>query len=162
APDVQRLFRLLAVCVGGCTLAAAEAICSEAYADSVDVLSGLEALVDQSLLQRLDTLDSASRFSMLETVREFALEQLAASGEEKVIRRAHAHYLFSLAEAAEQELRGAEQQRWRDCLEAELGNLRAALVWSTSADQNTEDHELGLRLVATLWYFWFQRGLPTE
>lgn len=162
APGVQRLFRQLAVCVGGCTLAAAEAICSEASADSVDVLAGMEALVDQSLLQRLDVVGDEPRFAMLETVREFALEQLAASDEGTAVRRAHAHFLLSLAEAAEPGLRGAEQQQWRDRLEAELGNLRAALAWTTSPAQDAEDHSIGLRLAAALWYFWFQRGLPTE
>ena len=159
APDERHLFRRLAVCMGGCALEAAEAISS---ASPDDVLAGMSALVDQSLLQRMDTSDGEPRFVMLETIREFALEQLTASGEETDVRRTHARYLVAFAETAERGLRSADQQRWRDRLENELGNLRAALAWTTSADRDDEDHDVGLRLAGALWYFWLRRGLPTE
>jgi predicted ATPase/DNA-binding CsgD family transcriptional regulator len=159
APDEQRLFRRLAVCMGGCAIEAAEAISS---ASPDDVIAGMSALVDQSLLQRMDTLGGEPRFVMLETIREFALEQLAASGEETAVRHTHARYLLAFAETAERGLRSAEQQQWRNRLEDELGNLRAALAWTTSAAGDAEDHEIGLRLAGALWYFWYRRGLPTE
>ncbi len=161
-PGEQRLFRWLAVCVGGCTFAAAEAMCSAVSACTVDVIAGMEALVDHHLLQRMGTVGGEPRFGMLETIREFALEQLAASDEELAVRRAHAHYLLALAEAADQGLRSAELQRWRDRLEEELGNIRAALAWTTSASHDDQDHDGGLRLAGALWYFWLRRGLPTE
>jgi non-specific serine/threonine protein kinase len=84
------------------------------------------------------------------------------SGEEKEARRSHAAYFGGLAESAEPKLRGPDQQEWRDRLEADLDNLRAALAWGTSASADDEDAEHGLRLAGALWYFWFQRGLPGE
>ncbi|MFI5275984.1 MAG: tetratricopeptide repeat protein [Ktedonobacterales bacterium] len=166
APDEQRLFRYVGVCVGGCTLAAAEAILSVSAAPSaavpVEVVAGLTTLVDQSLLRRMDSASGEPRFTMLETVREFALEQLAASDDEVVVRRAQARYLLTLAESAERGMRTADQGHWRDLLEDELGNLRDALAWLTHADRDAQDHDVGLRLAGALWYFWFRRGLPTE
>ncbi len=154
----QALFRRLAVFAGGCSLAAAEALASKGPA-SIDVI---EALVGQSLLQVSVDDQGARRFTMLETIREYALEQLAGSGEEQDVRRAHAAYFRSLAEEAAWALRGPEQQRWRDALEVELDNLRAALGWTLDESVTSEDAECGLLLVGALWYFWFQRGLTGE
>jgi non-specific serine/threonine protein kinase len=83
--DEQRLFRRLAVCMGGCALEAAEAI---SVTSPDDALANMSALVDQSLLQRMDTLGGGPRVVMLETIREFALERLVTSGEETDLRRA--------------------------------------------------------------------------
>jgi predicted ATPase/DNA-binding CsgD family transcriptional regulator len=162
APSEQSLLRQLAVCVGGSTLEMAEAMSRAPSAAAGDVIGGMAALIDQSLLQRIETAAGEPRFTMLETVREFAIEKLAASGDEVDVRRAHATYLLTLAETAEQGLRSADQQRWRDCLEDELGNIRAALTWSTDRPRDSLDHEIGLRLAGALWYFWLRRGLPTE
>lgn len=158
----QRLLCQLAVCVGGSTLEMAEAMSHACPGAPDDVIGAMASLVDQSLLQRLETVGGEPRYTMLETVREFTLARLAASGDEGEVRRAHATFLRTLAETAEQGLRSADQQRWRDRLEDELGNLRAALTWTTDAARDAQDHEIGLRLAGALWYFWLRRGLPSE
>ena len=120
----------------------------------------MAALVDKSLLQQVPQ-GGEPRFAMLETIREFAMERLQADGGEAEARRAHAAYLRALAEDAESGLRGPRQQHWRDVLEADLDNFRAALAWTLGA-ADPEDAECGVSLVGALWYFWFQRGLTRE
>src|SRR5215217_6048991 len=95
---------------------------------------------------------------MLETVREFALEELARSGAEDAVRRAHAEYFRVLAERAEPELRGAGQVAWIGRLETELPNLRAVLDWSLAGG----DGETGLRLAGALYWFWWFRNHVAE
>jgi predicted ATPase/DNA-binding CsgD family transcriptional regulator len=158
-PPEQALFRRVAVFAGGFTLAAAEFVGSEGPPSTLETVT---ALVDQSLLQQTTSDGDDPRFAMLETLREYALEQLAAHGEEDAARRAHAAYFRRLAEDAEPGLRGADQQRWRDRLEDDLDNLRTALGWATGGSASPEDSANGLRLAGALWYFWFQRGLPGE
>jgi tetratricopeptide (TPR) repeat protein len=94
------------------------------------VLDGLAALADKSLLRQEEGLDGEPRFVMLETVREYALERLAASDELEAMRRRHAEYFVALAEAAALHLRGRERSAWLDRLEVEHDNLRAALGWA--------------------------------
>jgi non-specific serine/threonine protein kinase len=159
SPPEQALFRRLAVFAGGFTLAAAEFVWSQGPPRTLETVT---ALVDQSLLQQTTSEGDDPRFAMLETLREFALEQLTAHGEEAAARRAHAAYFRVLALAAEPGLRGADQQQWRDRLENDLDNFRAALGWATSDSSCAEDAANGLRLAGALWYFWFQRGLPGE
>ena len=158
SPEEQRLFRRLAVFAGGFMLDAAESVNAET-AGVLDVVSGL---VDKSLVQRAVRTADGARFTMLETIREYATERLEASGEQVDAVRAHAEYFTGLAERAEPFLRGPSQQRWRDTLETELDNLRAALAWTLGDSGDPEDAETGLRLVGALWYFWFQRGLTGE
>jgi DNA-binding CsgD family transcriptional regulator/tetratricopeptide (TPR) repeat protein len=146
------------VFAGGFTLDAAESVTGTG-ASALDLVSGL---VDKSLLQRAAASYGAPRFMMLETIREYALEQLAASGETIDASRAHARYFTALAEQAEPDLRGPSQQQLRDTLEAELDNLRAALTWTLGPANDPTDAETGQRLVGALWYFWFQRGLTGE
>ena len=155
----QSLFRRLAVFAGGFGLAAAEFECPGERSAALDTVA---ALVDQSLVQRTTPEGVEPRFAMLETIGEFALERLRDSGEEAEARRSHAAYFRRLAESAEPGLRGPDQQEWRDRLEADLDNLRAALAWGTSESAGDEDAAHGLRLAGALWYFWFQRGLPGE
>ena len=129
-----------------------------------EILDGLASLIEQSLLQRLDVGDEP-RFTMLETIREYALEQLEASGEAATIRRRHAEYVLSLAQAAEPRLLGPEQQVWLNRLERELDNIRAVLAWSRLLDPIDGDDlrpalsaaELGLRLAGALSWFWYIR-----
>jgi predicted ATPase len=135
------------VFVGGCTLQAAEAVCHADGELPLDVLSGMAVLVDKSLLRQEARADGAARFVMLETIREYALEQLAASEELELIRQRHAAFFVTLAEAGVP----------HECLEIEYPNLRAALAWSrTEADRTTE-----LRLVA-LDGFWRHSGYLSE
>jgi predicted ATPase/DNA-binding SARP family transcriptional activator len=120
APNVQALFARLGVCVDGCIIEAAEAIGSVYGEPDMAVLDRLQTLVDQSLLQRIEDPAGESRFLMLETIREYALEQLEASGEREAIRQRHAAYFLALAESAEPQLRGAAQVVWWQRLEQEF------------------------------------------
>jgi predicted ATPase/DNA-binding CsgD family transcriptional regulator len=154
-PEEQRLLRRLSVFVNGSTLAAVEAI---AGSSTQPVLDGLSALIDQSLLQQHEQEDGEPRFVLLETIREYAWEQLVESGEAEATQRAHARYFLALAEQAEPHLRSAGQKRWFDLLEHEHENLRAALRWL--AEQH--DSESVLRLGGALWWFWWVRGYLSE
>lgn len=141
-PEEQRLFAHLAVFSGGCILESAVAVCDA----SLDVTA---ALLDHSLLERVD-----QRLRMLETIREYALEQLASDDGADDVRRRHAEHFLKLAES---EL-VASQADWLAQLDAELDNLRAALAWSVEA----EEAGLGLRLASSLWEFWWVRGHLAE
>src|SRR5215207_9210218 len=155
APDEQSVFRHLAVFSGGFTLETAQAVASRD--STTDVLPQLERLVEHNLVRR-DELVPSLRFQLLETIREFAREQLAASGEEGEARRAHGAYFLAFAEHAAAGLYGAQQLAWLTQLETDHPNLRAALEWFR--DQN--DPGGVLRLAAALWRFWFIRGHPRE
>jgi predicted ATPase len=148
----QSFFRRLSVFVGGFTLDAATAVTEDESTpgSQLAVLDGLAVLVDQSLLLRDDRIDGEPRFKMLETVREFALEQLEASGEAGAARRSHAAHFLELAEEAEPELTGPRPGVWFDRLEVERANLRAALQWSCDHGEA----EVGLRLAGALGRFW--------
>jgi non-specific serine/threonine protein kinase len=159
SPAERGLFRRVAVFAGTCALTAVEEV---AAGDGVTALDIVSNLVEKSLLQRGAGDAGNPRVAMLETIREFAVEQLVASGEEETVRRAHARHYCGVAEAAEPRLRGPEQQRWRDELEADLDNFRAALSWTLRESGSVQDADYGLRLVGALWYFWFQRGLTVE
>jgi predicted ATPase len=168
-PEGRALFRRLAVFAGSFDLEAAAAVVLEGGLDVFDVVDGLAGLVDQSLLrveparmpeELLETVAGAPlgieapRYGMLETIRAYALEQLAASAEAEAVRRAHALHFLSLAERAAPVLDGPAGSAWTARLEAEHPNLRAALGWSLQA----REVELGLRLAAALWRFWQRRG----
>jgi len=148
----QLLFARLAVFEGGCTLGSVEAVC----ADGDSVLDPLAGLVDESLVRQQGA--DELRFSMLETVREYALEQLARSGEEEEIRRRHLDHFLALAEAAEPELFAPDQITWFARLEDEHDNLRAAL---TSA-LDSGDPLSGLRLAVAIRRFWSIHGHLAE
>jgi len=148
--DEKALFRRLAVFVGGCTLEAAEAVCT-AHADLlIDVLEAVAALVDKSLLRQETQADGQPRLLMLETIREYALERLAASGEAEAVRRQHAIFFLRFSEEAEPKIRGAEHFLWRTRLEVEHDNLRAALRWTLES----QEAEMGMQLAFSLVAFW--------
>jgi Tetratricopeptide repeat len=123
------------------------------------VLEGLGALVEHSLLQSGEGTDGEPRFTMLETIREYAVERLLESEEEAALRQRHAQYYLTLAETAEPLLRGPEQAVWLERLVAEYDNLRAVLAWSTATPTAGT---LGLRLAGALWWFWYRQGLLSE
>jgi predicted ATPase/DNA-binding CsgD family transcriptional regulator len=152
--DEQRLFRRLSVFVGGCTLKAVEAACNEADHVGLNVLDGVAALLDNSLLQQTEQAGEEPRFVMLETIREYGLECLEASGEKEEIRRAHANYSVALAEEAEPKLCSAERENWVLRLEREHDNMRAALSWAVER----KEAATALRLGGALWRFWLLQG----
>ena len=162
APDEQVLFRRLAIFEGGCALEVAEAICvapAGAPALGVDLFDGLGSLVDKSLVRQEGGDETGEpRFRMLETIREYGLEQLAASGEALALQRAHLNWSLGLAEQAALEVRGPQERVELDWLEREHDNLRAALRWA----REQGDATLGLRLAGALGYFWFARGYLSE
>jgi predicted ATPase/class 3 adenylate cyclase/Tfp pilus assembly protein PilF len=155
-PTEQALFRRLAVFVGGCTLVAAEAVCNADGDLGTGVLGGLAALVATSLLRQTEGNTGESRFGMLDTIREYALERLAAGTELTPLRQGHAQYYLGLAEAARAQLRGPEQAAWLTRLADEHENLLAALRWSVIGGDN--DLERGLRLAESLWPAWTMRS----
>ena len=157
-PEERVLFRRLAVFVGGWTLDAARAVCAAEGDMEIELLDGVAALIDKSLVVPMASAAAEPRFTMLETIREFGLERLEASGEAVAAGRRHAEHFTTLAEVAEPELRGPHQVAWWDRLEAEHDNLRAALRWSVEHD----DVELGPRAGAALWRFWHVRGHLNE
>jgi predicted ATPase/DNA-binding CsgD family transcriptional regulator len=154
----QTLFRRLAVFVGGWTLDAALALCSAAPDPGIDLLDGLSSLVDTSLVQRADVGEGEPRFTMLETIREFAEEQLSASGEGDEMRRQHALVFAALAEAGEPSLFSPRHAGWLQRLAAEHDNLRAALAWL--GEHGPAEREL--HLAGALGQFWLNHGHLAE
>jgi predicted ATPase len=125
----QSLFARLGVFVGGWTFEAAEAVCNVDGKLGLDVVDGIAALLEQSLVRQSEELDSEPRFTMLETIREYALEQLVARGEAEMVQRQHAEFFLALAEQAEPQLFSTLRAHWLERLEREHDNLRAALRW---------------------------------
>src|SRR5262249_13714357 len=126
----QTLFARLAVFAGGATLQAIEAVCIIEGDRVADPLDSLQALLNNSLIQQEVRASGEPRVSMLETIGEYALEQLAARGEEAALRARHAAYYLDLAQTAQPNLDTAEQAVWVERLEAEHDNLRGALSWA--------------------------------
>ena len=125
-PDEQALFRTVGVFVGGCTLDAARAVAPR----ELDVLEVADTLASKSLLQSVPAAPGEVRVGLLETAREFALEQAAWRGELDAVRRRHCEYVVALAETAEPALWGPAAGTWLERLERELDNIRAALEWA--------------------------------
>ena len=150
-PEEQQLFRHLAVFVDGWSWQAAEELCMAAGGLAGDILEGMASLVDKSLLRQEEQAEGEVRFWMLQTLREFGLEQLTSSGELEGTREAHAEYYLRLAEEAEPYLQGAGQVRWLARLEQEHENVRAALSWllehaRTEEREGKQQAEQALRL----------------
>jgi predicted ATPase/transcriptional regulator with XRE-family HTH domain len=152
--DEQTLFGRLGVFVGGCTLEAAGSVCDTMDDLGIDMMEGVTALLDKSLLQREEGADGQSRFTMLETIREYALERLVERGELEFIQQHHAEYYLGLVQVAELHAHSAEQVAWLSRLEAEHDNLRVALVWYQTVDTPTQ----GVQLAGALMWFWYSRG----
>jgi predicted ATPase/DNA-binding winged helix-turn-helix (wHTH) protein len=157
--DAERqLFRRLSVFAGGCSLEAAEAVCNTSSDLGIDLFHGLSSLVDQNLIQCSDRAGTEPRFAMLETVREYALERLAESGEEEATRRAHAAYCLVLAEEGNPDLSLAQRASWLTQCDAEIDNFRSALDWLFQAPEV----DWSLRLCIALFRFWDMRELLAE
>jgi predicted ATPase/DNA-binding SARP family transcriptional activator len=150
-PELQCFFSRLSVFRGGWTLASAEAVCGQSMA-----LECLERLRESSLVHATEA-DGEMRFQFLETLREYAAEQLPVDERDALARR-HAQFFLRLAETAACELARPDQGLWLDRLEREHDNMRAALEWAVEAGEA----ELGLRLASALEGFWCPRGYYKE
>ncbi|MEM8530644.1 MAG: LuxR C-terminal-related transcriptional regulator [Chloroflexota bacterium] len=173
SPDEQALFCVLGLFSGGCRVESLGAVIDREsqlfrsvggatrYQDNHDVglLNDLEALINHHLIQQVIDFDEESRFGMLETIREYAVEQLEAYGGMITWQRRYAHYYLSLAETAAAHLSGPDQAWWLDYLETEHDNMRAALHWSQSM---VGDAHVGVRLATALSEFWYVRGYVGE
>lgn len=175
--EEQRLFRRLAIFVGGCTLDAATDVGSgQETVDSgqksplstvhsplsTDTLDTLASLVDKSMVLHQEGLGGEDRYTMFETIREFGLEQLTASGEAEQVAARHAAHYLALAEAAAPAFVRTDQTElrvWMRRLLAEHDNLRAAIGWAATV---RDDSALELRLVGALWHFWWVGGQMSE
>jgi DNA-binding CsgD family transcriptional regulator/tetratricopeptide (TPR) repeat protein len=150
----QTLFRRLAVFVSGCTLDAAEAVANPSGDPAIDPVEGIASLVDNSLLRQESGRDGKPRYLMLETVREFALEQLELSGETEDTRHQQARfYLSQVTPTPKTSGLALSARRWLDLLEAEDDNLWSVLSWSLESGEI----EVGLRLAGTMMYYWYVR-----
>jgi predicted ATPase/DNA-binding SARP family transcriptional activator len=151
-PDEQKLFALLAVFVGGCTLDAAEAVCG-----SDDLLAGLSTLVDNNLLRQQEQPDGEPRFTMLETIRDYALEQLEANGVAADTLRRHAEYFAEMAEQAADAHFAGRVVDWF-ALERDHENVRTSLVWAVGQ----EERELAVKIIWGFTPFWVHCGFMSE
>jgi predicted ATPase len=170
----QTLFRRLSVFVGGCTLEAAEAVTAalkiendklkndrhqqqfSIFNSQFSILDGLAALVDQSLLRQVEGPDGEPRFTMLETIREYALERLEQSGVAEAVWPRHAQFFLRWAEEAEPQV--WSQQVWPERFETEQDNFRAALASAVAGGAA----EVAARLATALGAFWTTRGYLSE
>jgi predicted ATPase/transcriptional regulator with XRE-family HTH domain len=169
----RQLFTRMAVFRAGRTLEALDSVCNYDGHLQVDLLDGVQSLLDRSLLQQRQGSDGEPRFWMLQTIQEYAKEKLEGSGEAEALARAHALYFMKLAEEAEPRLRGAEAGRWLNTLDDEHDNFRTALRWASAPDElansgkmivsrgegePTERVEIGLRISGAICRFWDIRG----
>jgi predicted ATPase/class 3 adenylate cyclase len=149
--DHRRLFARLGVFVGGFAIEHAEEICGPGL--GVDVLDGLSTLSDQGFLRRVESA-SQSRFLMLETIREYAVERLTSGGDEDAVRERHARAYLAFAETAAPMYTRRDTKSWLDRSEADHDNLRSAFAWAVERG----DGEIAQRLSGALWRFWQMRG----
>ena len=175
----QRIFRLCSIFSGGFTLPAVEALAAtlaqtggaagkdKSLSQVEMALDGVDSLIDKSLLQapRQESDDDEARLSMLETIREYGLECLQASGEMEAARRAHALVYLNLAEEPAAPQTGLVRGQPFNYLEREHDNLRAAMAWTleeSSDNEREQKKELALRLGSALGMFWMTRGYLQE
>jgi predicted ATPase len=156
--DERRLLRWLSVFAGGWTLEAAAAVCGEGDAPADEVLRGLETLLDNSLVWSVDDTGDEPRFRMLDTIREFALGQLAEQGELDAARARHALFYLSYAEEAELGLDGPDPRAGHREIEGELDNLRVAMEWGLESG----GRKVTLRIASAIWLFWWGHGYWRE
>lgn len=156
-PELQTLFRKLGIFRGGWTLDDVEAVANPDGALGIDVIDGLESLISSSLVRAWNADESQTWFVMLQTIREFALQSLADTGELQQLRMVHAGYLADLARKAEPEI-FSDDQYWPDRLDLEHDNLRAALQRFMDAGEIQE----GLVMATCLWRFWQIRAHLAE
>jgi predicted ATPase len=154
--DEQIVFCRMSVFVGGATLEALEAVCNPFEDVTRSVVDVIGSLIDKSMVVRLDAVLGDTRFTMLETLREYAVMRLAERGEEDVTRRALAAYCLVLAEECPHHQGEEQWETWRQHCGIELDNLRVGMEWMVQSGQL----EWGIRLIVALEPYWFVRGWP--
>ena len=147
SPDEQAAFRRLAVFIGGCDIPAAETILERS---TTETLAMAQRLIDQAVIQRVPGPAGLPRLGLLETLREFGLEELAAHDEETATRDAHAARYLALAAEAGPQLAGPQPAHWVNLLEADLANIRAASDWLTARGRTRD----AMRLMGDIGWFW--------
>jgi non-specific serine/threonine protein kinase len=152
------VFRRLSVFTGGWTLDAAEAVCAGTDIKVANVLALLISLVEKTLVIAED-LNKTGRYRMLETLRQYSRDRLVESGEARIVHRRHLDLVRVLAAEAEPHLTGPRQEEWLNRLETEHDNLRVALDWSRTNEDNVDEQ---LRLVGALSRFWVLHGHLSE
>lgn len=160
APE-QLLLQRLGVFVGGFDLAAAEAVCSDDQLDALDVLDLLASLVEKSLVMMDEAPEGGTRYRMLETLREYAREKLMQGEGLAATAQRHLAHCFTLVKQVRDGLQGAQQAEWVVRAEADLDNLRAALVHARSGAEGV-DPFLAVKLPVALQGFWVMRGYVSE
>lgn len=150
------LLRRLSVFIGGWALPAAESVCSDDILEEAQVFELLSQLADKSLVI-VDQTDRTgkTRYRLLETIRQYALEKLIDTGDASAIRDQHLEFYLSLAEKSEPNIFGRDSAGWLTRLDKELDNVRAAIEWAT----NSGKADAALRILGSLFYFWFAHGL---
>lgn len=156
--DEKTLLSRLGVFVGGLDLEAAEAVCGTAPLDPADVMDLLRLLVDKSLVM-LDERDGGTRYQLLETLRDYALEKLRDSGGSEPVAAAHGMHYFALAKQLRDGLQGKDQGEWVRRGEADLDNLRAAMALALAGGI---DPFISVKMAVALQGFWGLRGYMTE
>jgi predicted ATPase/DNA-binding CsgD family transcriptional regulator/Tfp pilus assembly protein PilF len=165
-PEEQALFRRLAIFAGGFTLDASETVDGQTERDEsfdcpsvrLSVLDGVASLVDKSLLRQREGEDGEPRYWMLETVREYALGELARAGEDGAVRNALCRWSLGFAEDVARHIHGRGAAAWLNRVAAEEDNVRDVLTWLTATGQDAD----ALRLVGAFWPYWFDRGSLSE
>jgi non-specific serine/threonine protein kinase len=152
--DEQALFRCLSVFVGGFTLEAAEGIVGARGGQDVVVLNGIASLVAKSLIQMAESPGREPRYQMLETIREFGLDQLTASGKAESVARRHADYFADRAECLSPAVEGLDQRSALEPFDSDMANFHAAITWAIEH----AERERALRMAVALWPYWFARG----
>ena len=164
SPQEQMLFRRLSVFAGGFSLATAEAVCTGHGVEGEQLLPVLSSLVNKSLIVAETLRPDNARYTLLETIRQYAAEKLRVSEEGPAIRDRHLRCFLNLTEETEPKLEGEYQQLWLNWLEDEVDNIRAALSWSLEGGPTElgEQLEAGLRIATILYQFWTIRDYREE
>ena len=154
----KRLLDRLSVFASGFDLASAEAICGPSAEIGGDIVDGVMALLDQSLVKPEEVAGGETRFRLLDTIREYAAEQLAARGETALLQARHRDWYVALAAQAAGELSGPDQRRWLDRLELEHDDIRAVLDRAVAEP----DPPVAIGLAFSMWRFWQKHGHLAE
>ena len=159
----QVMLRRLSVFAGGCSLATVKAICAREQVESERVIDLMSLLVNKSLIIAQTLERSEARYSLLETIRQYAQEKLIASGERSTINDRHLQCFLKLAEETDTKLRGEYQRLWLNWIDTEYDNFRAALAWAVEGGRLDSGRvEAGLRIATSLYQFWRIRDYIEE